>query len=177
MSRLLFLASLLGAATFSPSLAGEKCVIAKQQPVLKTKRGGEIEAGYSIPCSVRQVSGLERDLVTGAERQVAAFIVRERKADNGHSSLDILVSNRFVGDVALSLLVQTQTYQGGAHEQSEYRSIVWDKERRKLVTLQDLLVDTKRETFAKLTHEVRLGLGVYDRAITGGGAPTGIARS
>ena len=41
--------------------------------------------------------------------------------------------------------------------------------------MQDLLVDTKRETLVKLAREVRLGLGVYDRAITGGGAPAGIA--
>ncbi|HEX8533226.1 MAG TPA: DUF4163 domain-containing protein [Allosphingosinicella sp.] len=125
-----------------------------------------LEFSYSWPAEAAALPGLNKQLdeEMGRDRVEVQAAAKEDKAGRGDGGADFFAHSyskewRVAGKTPrlLSIVAEVGTFTGGAHPNSDYDAIIWDREADRQVAFGDLFTDEAR-VMAALTGRFCKGL-------------------
>ncbi len=120
-----------------------------------------LEFSYSWPAEAAAIPGLNKQLEEelGRDRVESQAAAKEDKDGRGASGSDFFAHSfskewRLAGNTPqlLSLLGEVSSFTGGAHPNSDYDGVIWDRGSGRLVSLTELFADAKRAMAALSTR-------------------------
>ena len=155
-----------GAAAGASPAAGPTAAApsATAEPRKVEEKTDLIEFSYSWPAEAAAIPGLNKQLEEelGRDRVESQAAAKDDKTGRGESGSDFFAHSfskewRLAGNTPrlLSLLGEASSFTGGAHPNSDYDGVMWDRESGRLLSPTELFADGKRALAALSTRYCR----------------------